>query len=73
MLFQDTANVTSVKDLDNTFRMASALHLDTRRSNTTHKVYESVGSQISIGDYNDETKVQLCLAEGCDYIFTVVL
>ena len=51
----------------------AGFHFDSSRSNDTHQVYEALGSHISIYDYNDQTKVDLCLAEGCEYTFNLVL
>lgn len=73
ILAQDTGKVTSTKDLDNVFYMVAGFHFDQRRSDENHKVYEAQGSHISIFDYNDNTRVSLCLSEGCEYTFNLVL
>jgi hypothetical protein len=72
MIAQDTTNVVNTKQLGNTFRMLSGMRYDTRRSNATTKVYESIGSMLSIKDYNNDTLVDLCFREGCTYAFTMV-
>jgi len=46
------------------------MRYDTRRSNTTTKIYESVGTILSIKDYNDDSLVELCFREGCNYVVT---
>jgi len=43
------------------------MRYDTRRSNTTTKIYESFGTILSIKDYNDDSLVELCYREGCNY------
>jgi hypothetical protein len=37
------------------------------------KVYEAIGTILSIKDYNDDTKVDLCFREGCSYILNMIL
>lgn len=73
ILTQNTDNVQSTKDLGNTFTLVGGFHLDTRRSNGTHKIYESTGVHISLDDYNNDRKIDSCIAHGCDYVFTTVL
>ena len=73
ILMQDTDDVTSTRDLDNSFMMVAGFHFDKNRSGQDRKVYEAVGSHISIYDYNDNTRVSLCLSEGCEYTFNLVL
>jgi hypothetical protein len=46
------------------------MKFDTRRSDSTTKVYESIGGILSIKDYNDDSLVELCYREGCNYIVT---
>jgi hypothetical protein len=69
---QDTTNVVNTKQLDNTFRILSGMKYDTRRSNATTKIYESAGAMLSIRDYNDNSLVDLCLNERCEYVFTML-
>lgn len=73
ILMQNTDQVQSTKDLGNNFNLVAGFRRDNGKSNSTHQVYEAAGIHISIGDYNDETKLQLCLAEGCEYTFNLVL
>lgn len=73
ILTQNTENVLSTKDLGNVFTLVGGYHLDTRRSNTTHRIYESTGVHISLDDYNNDKKIDSCIAHGCDYVFTTVL
>lgn len=54
MISQDTTNVVNTKQLGNSFVFLSGMRYDTRRSNATTKVYESVGTMLSIKDYNDD-------------------
>jgi len=72
MIRQDVTNVVNTKQLDNHFQLLSGLAYDPRRSNATHKVYESFGSVLSIKDYNNDTLVELCVAQGCNYELTFV-
>ena len=67
---QNTENVVNTKQLDNKFLLSTDMRFDTRRSNSTTKVYESVGEILSIRDYNDDSLVELCYREGCNYIIT---
>lgn len=60
MVSQNTQNVVNTKQLGNSFIISSGLRYDTRRSNATTKVYESVGSVLSIKNYNDDALVDLC-------------
>jgi hypothetical protein len=69
---QDTTKVVQTKQLDNHFLLSSNLRYDSRRSNSTHKVYEAVGAVLSIKDYNDDTLVDLCSREGCEYILNEI-
>ena len=48
------------------------MHYDTRRSNTTHQVYEAVGGIISIKDLSDNSLVDLCVKAGCNYVVNAV-
>lgn len=57
ILMQDTDQVLSTKDLDNNFNLVAGFKRDSRRSNATHQIFEATGIHISIGDYNDETKL----------------
>lgn len=69
---QDTTKVRSTKDLDSGYLLSMAMHHDTRRSNSTHEVYEAVGSVLSVKDYSDATLIDLCIRNGCNYIFNAV-
>ena len=69
---QQTDGVVNTKQLNNIFLISTGLVHDTRRSNISHQVYESIGSILSIKDYNDNTLVEICSREGCEYIFTMV-
>jgi len=50
-----------------------AMHYDTRRSNTTHQVYEAIGAVLSIKNLSDNSLVDLCIRAGCDYIINAVV
>jgi hypothetical protein len=72
MISQDTTNVVNTKQLGNSFTILSGMRFDSRRSNETTKVYESAGSVLSIKDYHDDALINLCTAEGCEYIIAMV-
>lgn len=59
-MLQNTEKVTNTKQLQNRFVSVNAFRFDQRRSNTTYSIYESVSAMLSIQDYNDETKIDLC-------------
>ena len=69
VLTQNTDRVSSSKDLDNVFHMVMGCHFENTLSNATHKIYVAGGSHLSIRDYNDETKLEFCILEGCQYTF----
>ena len=73
ILTQNTDSVSSTKDLDNKFTIVAGFHFNKQRSNDTFSVYNAAGAHISIGNYNDETKLQLCMVEGCEYVFNLEL
>lgn len=60
MISQNTENVVNTKQLGNTFSILAGMRFDSRRSNDTTKVYEAIGSVLSIKNYNDEPLVDLC-------------
>lgn len=60
MISQNTENVVNTKQLGNAFSILAGMRFDSRRSNETTKVYEAVGSVLSIKNYNDEPLVDLC-------------
>ena len=65
VLTQNTDSVSSSKDLDNVFHMVMGCYFENTLSNSTHKIYVAGGNQLSIRDYNDETKLEFCILEGC--------
>ena len=70
---QNVEKVRNTKQLDNSFLLSIAkMRHDTRRSNSTHQVYEAIGAVLSIKDYEDNTLVDLCSKSGCDYIVNAV-
>ena len=69
VLTQNTDSVSSSKDLDNVFHMVMGCYFENTLSNSTHKIYVAGGNQLSIRDYNDETKLEFCILEGCQYTF----
>lgn len=73
ILTQKTENVRSTKDLSNRFTLVAGFHFDTQRSNSTHRLYSANGNHISIENYNNDTKIDLCLSQGCDYVFNMLL
>lgn len=73
VLTQNTESVRSTKDLDNRFTLVAGLHFDTQRSNATFKYYSATGNHISLSDYNNNSKIDLCLTQGCDYVFSILL
>ena len=72
MFTQDTTNVANTKQLDNKFTILTGMRYDSRRSNSTNKVYESLGVILSIKDYNDDALVDRCYREGCDYSLLMI-
>lgn len=73
VLTQDTENVRSTKELNNRFTLVAGFHFDAARSNSTHKYYSAAGNHISLNDYNNNAKIDLCLSQGCDYVFNMLL
>ena len=73
VLSQKTDKVSSSKDLDNVFQMIIGFHYENNLSNATHKIYVAAVNQLSIRDYNDETKLEFCTLEGCQYTFSLRL
>ena len=69
---QNSDKVRSTKDLDSSYLLSINMHYDTRRSNSTHQVYEAVGAIISIKDLSDNSLVDLCVRAGCDYVVNAV-
>lgn len=72
MISQDTTNVLNTKQLNNRFTVLAGMRYDTRRSNSTTKVFEAVGAVLSIKDYNDDAVIDRCEREGCEYIITMI-
>lgn len=72
MISQDSSEVLNTKQLGNTFTFLSGMRYDTRRSNATTKVFESVGTMLSINNYHDDALVDLCYREGCEYVINMV-
>lgn len=72
MISQDATDVRNTQQLGNSFVCLAGMRYDTRRSNSTTKVYEAVGTVLSIKDYNDDSLVDLCIREGCEYVITFV-
>lgn len=70
---QNTDNVVQTKNLDNKFILVAGFHYDQQRSNATHKLYSATGSHISLDDYNNDTKIDHCVTQGCDYVFNLLL
>lgn len=73
VLTQNTDTVRSTKDLDNRFTLVAGLHFDAQRSNATFRYYSASGNHISLNNYNDNTKIDLCLTQGRDYVFNLLL
>lgn len=69
---QNTDNVVNTKQLDNSFLLSTTMRRDSRRSNATQQVYEAVGSILSIKDFNDNSLVDSCYREGCDYVVAAI-
>lgn len=72
MISQDTTNVFNTKQLNNRFTVLAGMRYDTRRSNSTTKVFEAVGAVLSIKDYNDDAIIDRCEREGCEYIINMI-
>lgn len=73
VLTQDTSKVQQTKDLNNKFTITAGLRFDSKRSNSTAKLYEAVGTILSIADFNDDRKVDTCTVDGCEYKISVWL
>lgn len=74
MIFlQNTEHVRQTKDLNDRFTLVSGFHYDQQRSNATHRLYSSTGAHISLDDYNNNSKIDLCVSQGCDYVFNLLL
>lgn len=73
ILTQNAENVRTSQDLTNRFTLVAGFHYDAQRSNSTHKYYSTAGNHISLNDYNDDHKIDLCLTQGCDYVFNMLL
>lgn len=69
---QDTEKVVNTQQLDNSFLLSTGLKRDPRRSNATQQVYEAAGAILAIKDYNDNTLVETCNREGCNYIVVAI-
>ncbi len=63
----------NTKQLDNKFLLSTGLLYDTRRSNSTTKLYEAFGAILSIKDYNDDILVDTCYREGCEYAVGAII
>ncbi len=59
-MLQDTKNVRKTSQLNNRFELYAGFKFNSKKSNETHRYYNAVGSLLSIQDYNDETKIDLC-------------
>ena len=71
ILTQNAENVLKTKDLDNVFQLLVGFHYDEKQSTEEVKQYTAVGSHISIKNYEDEPKIELCLKERCEYEFNI--
>lgn len=72
-MMQDALKVRSTRDLDSKFILLAAVSLDPLTSNATHKNYVAQGRQLSIDDYENNTKVETCLKRTCEYVYNLWL
>lgn len=72
-MIQDASHVRSTKDLDNKFILLAVVFLEPLTSNTTHQNYGAQGRQLSIDDYENNTKVSTCLKFTCEYTYNLWL
>lgn len=74
MIFtQNTDKVVSTKQLDNIFTVNMGLDFNEYVSNSTHDIYEAEGLILALKDYNNDTHVELCYRESCDYLFNAIV
>jgi hypothetical protein len=73
VLWQDVTNIRKTSQLGNEFILRAAFVFNSRNSTTDLKKYDSVLGLLSIKDYNNESNIQACIREGCEYTILAVL
>ncbi len=70
---QDTEKVMNTKQLDNTFIIKMGLFYEQYVSNSTHAYYSSEGIILAAKDYANDTELDFCFRESCDYFFNAIV
>lgn len=73
LLMQNVANVRKTSQLGNEFILRAAFGFNSKNSTADLKKYDSAIGLLSIKDYNNETNIDYCLRQGCEYSFLAVL
>jgi hypothetical protein len=73
ILVQDTKFVKQTRDLGNIFGLVGGMKFDSSKSSDQTKVYNGVGTILSIKDYNDDSLITRCISQGCAYNMNCVL
>lgn len=73
VFWQDVTNVRKTSDLGNEFILRGAFAFNSKNSTDDLKHYDSVLGMLSIRDYNNESNIQACIREGCEYTVAAVL
>lgn len=53
--------------MNNVFRLFGAFQYNKIRSNSTYKLYEANGGVLSLKNLTNETALQQCIRQACDY------
>lgn len=61
------------KDLGNIFQLVAGFKFDSQKSTDDVQYYRAVASILSIKDYNDDSKINQCLSQGCQYNINLLL
>lgn len=51
----------------------AGLKLDQTRTNATTEVRTAIGSILSVQDYNNDSKIEICRSRGCHYTFNTTV
>ena len=73
IFWQDVTNVRKSSQLGNEFILRAAFGFNSRNSTADVKKYDSFLGMLSIKDYNNESNIQACIREGCEYTVLAVL
>jgi len=64
-MLQDTTSVKNARDLTNFFEIVAGFTLMSQSETKT--LFTANGSIISVQDLNNDTKINGCLSQGCNY------